>query len=121
MNNIFIIWLFLIQILTKDAISVTPLLSILDIADKNLEFWYKDGQFLVGIREKSMVIDPFQNDLVPPNPQAIPEEINTWNSLAKDCDKVLKKQFSFNEITYVILKELNEERTCSRFCRSWLF
>jgi hypothetical protein len=99
--------LFILQnIVLNDAIALMPLLPILDIADKDLEFWYKDGQFLVGIKEKSKAIDPF-TEIVPPNPQEIPKDISTWNSIGKACDKKLKKHFKIDQVQYeVILKEI---------------
>ena len=45
-----------------DANALIPLLPILDIADQNLEFWEKDGQFLVGIKEKSLILDPLSEN-----------------------------------------------------------
>jgi len=97
---------FLQNILIEDANALIPLLPILDIADQNLEFWEKDGQFLVGIKEKSLIIDPF-SEVLPPIPEEMPKDISRWNSIGKECDKRLKKRFVLDTIQYeVVLKEV---------------
>ena len=106
MLHVFFYFFILQNVLLDDAIALMPLLPILDIADKELEFWYKDGQFLVGIKEKSMAIDPF-TEIVPPSPQEIPKDISTWDSIGKLCDRKLKKRFKIDQVQYeVILKEV---------------
>ena len=51
MPFIFLFTIFSKNILLKDANALIPLLPILDIADQNLEFWEKDGQFLEAWRQ----------------------------------------------------------------------
>ena len=103
----FFLIIFLYMELISDVKALIPLLPILDIADKNLEFWEKDGQFLVGIKEKSVSIDPFQNDVIPPEPQMLPKDIDSWRSLGKNCDGRLIKKFSIDKIPYEVhLKEV---------------
>ena len=103
----FLIIIFLYMQLICEVKALVPLLPILDIADKNLEFWEKDGQFLVGIKEKLISIDPFQNDVIPPVPQSLPTDLDSWNSLGKNCDGRLIKTFAIDKIPYEVhLKEV---------------
>ena len=106
MPFIFIFIIFSKNYLVDEANALIPLLPILDVADQNLEFWEKDGQFLVGIKEKSLIIDPF-SEVVPPLPEEMPKDISRWNSIGKECDQKRKKRFTIDAIQYeVVLKEV---------------
>ena len=75
-------------------------------ADQNLEFWEKDGQFLVGIKEKSLIIDPF-SEVLPPNSRRDAKRYLSLGLIGKECDKRLKKRFVIDTIQYeVVLKEV---------------
>ena len=88
---------------SKPVFAAYPLINELDIANHNLQFWWKEGHFLTGSKLENSCILPFESDFFPPSPQMLPEDLDTWKELGQNCEALpMKLTFKENGVEYIL-------------------
>ena len=75
------IFLFLLFAINHVAIAAPPIMEIITVADPDVEFFFKKGQFLVLNKKADIAMYPLISIL----PTDIPYDVSSWQKIEQTC------------------------------------
>lgn len=85
----------MLLLLLLRALAATPLVPAADVADKGLQFWWRDGELIAGLPEQPG--RPAVRPLVDPAPVNLPQDLTGWTRIGASCPGLATAEFELGD------------------------